>query len=76
MSIGMYTPPGPPGASNAGSLNAFVTVAPGNTSSGGGVIGTPEPSTLTLAALVFPGVGLAGWRKWDGSWLSPPSFVA
>src|SRR5579875_3196969 len=28
VQVGTYTPPGPPGAVNAGSLNAFVTVTP------------------------------------------------
>jgi hypothetical protein len=64
VALGTYTPPGPPGASNAGSLNAVVGVTPGNT--GGGHVsggGTPEPSTLTLAALSLSCLGLAGWRK-------------
>jgi hypothetical protein len=62
VAIGTYTPPGPPGAQNSGSLNAFVTVTRG--SGGGGVISaTPEPATLSLACLAFPFVGLCGWRK-------------
>jgi hypothetical protein len=77
VSIGTYTPPGPPGASNAGSLNALVTVAPGNTGGGGGGgSGTPEPSTLTLAALALPCVSLAGWRKRQRRLPFLPSLVA
>ncbi|MGH7172048.1 MAG: PEP-CTERM sorting domain-containing protein [Gemmataceae bacterium] len=61
VSIGTYTPPGPPGASNAGSLNAFVTVAPAT--GGGGISSVPEPSALVLTGLALPWVGLSGWRR-------------
>ncbi len=61
VTLGNYTPPGPPGVVNSGSLNAFVTVAPA--SGGGNGSGTPEPAGLTLACLAFPFVGLYGWRK-------------
>jgi hypothetical protein len=68
--VGTYTPPGPPGEVNSGSLNAFVTVTSlggGHTGgTGGGTsggTGTPEPATLTLACLAFPFVGLYGWRR-------------
>jgi hypothetical protein len=64
VALGTYTPPGPPGASNAGSLNAFVTVTAG---SGGGTISSvPEPGSLMLAGLALPFVSLAGWRKRRG----------
>lgn len=59
--VGTFTPPGPPGASNSGSLNAFVTVTPVN--GNGHTSGTPEPGALTLACLAFPFAGLWGWRK-------------
>jgi hypothetical protein len=63
VTLGNYTPPGPPGAHNFGSLNAFVTVAPAGGGGGGHTSGTPEPATLSLACLAFPFVGLCGWRK-------------
>ena len=56
-----YTPPGPPNASNAGSISAHVTVTPGNGHTSGG--GTPEPSTLVLSCLGLGFAGLASWRK-------------
>lgn len=52
VTLGTYSPPGPPGASNAGSLNATVAVTPG--SGKGHTSSTPEPSTLVLAGLAFP----------------------
>jgi hypothetical protein len=63
--VGTYTPPGPPGAANSGSLNAFVTVTPVS-GGGGGIASTPEPATLSLACLAFPFVGLCGWLKRRG----------
>jgi hypothetical protein len=59
--VGSYTPPGPPGVQNSGSLNAFVTVTPVN--GNGHTSGTPEPAALTLACLAFPFAGLYGWRR-------------
>lgn len=59
--MGTYTPPGPPGDSNSGSLNAYISVAP--TNGNGHISGAPEPSTLLLAGLALPWLGLARWRK-------------
>jgi hypothetical protein len=56
-----YTPPGPPTASNAGSIAAFVSVTPGNGNGHGA--STPEPSTLVLSCLGLGFVGLTTWRK-------------
>ncbi len=61
VSLVGYTPPGPPTASNAGSIAAFVQVTPQGHTSGGG--GTPEPSTLVLSCLGLGFAGLASWRK-------------
>jgi hypothetical protein len=61
VSLVGYTPPGPPTASNAGSISAFVSVTPAN--GGGHTSGTPEPSTLVLSCLGFGFAGLASWRK-------------
>jgi hypothetical protein len=60
VSLVGYTPPGPPTASNAGSIAAFVQVTPNGHTSGGG---TPEPSTLVLSCLGLGFAGLASWRK-------------
>jgi hypothetical protein len=64
VTLGTYSPPGPPGSTtNAGSLNAIVTPSAGT--GGGHTSGgsSPEPSTLVLASLAFPYLGLAGWRR-------------
>jgi len=60
VGMGTYTPPGPPGAANAGSLSASVTVTAGTGT--GGISSVPEPSALMLAGLALPWVGLSGWR--------------
>ncbi|HEY7427147.1 MAG TPA: hypothetical protein VH682_23135 [Gemmataceae bacterium] len=75
VTMGMFSPPGPTGATNAGSLNAVVSVVPGN-NGGGGVIAAPEPATLTLATLALPCAGLAGWRKRKRRGLDSPVSVA
>jgi hypothetical protein len=71
VNLGNYSPPGPPDASNAGSISAHVAVdeftPPPPTTGGGGGPPTndaPEPSTLLLSALGLSSLGLAGWRKW------------
>ncbi len=58
VSLTSYTPPGPPGASNSGSISAHVTVTPGVT-----IQGVPEPSTLLLSGLGLSSFGLVSWRK-------------
>jgi hypothetical protein len=63
VSIGAYAPPGPPTASNAGSINAHVSVDE-FTAGGGGGHNAPEPSTLLLAGTGLSFLGAAGWRKW------------
>jgi hypothetical protein len=64
VTIGPYSPPGPPTASNAGSIAAFVAVTPGAGGGGGvGVQDVPEPSTMLLAGLGLSFLGGAAWRK-------------
>jgi len=55
VTIGPYTPPGPPGSSNSGAISAFAQVSVTN------IQKTPEPSTLVLACI---GVSCAGYRAW------------
>jgi hypothetical protein len=67
VNLGNYAPPGPPDASNAGSISAHVAVnefTPPPPTGGGGTGQAPEPSTLLLSCLGLSGMGLAGWRKW------------
>jgi hypothetical protein len=64
VNLGSYAPPGPPAASNAGSISAHVAVNEIVTGGGGGTGQAPEPSTLLLSCLGLSGMGLAGWRKW------------
>jgi hypothetical protein len=66
VNLGSYAPPGPPDASNAGSLSANVAVDQIITGGGGGGgnNNAPEPSTLLLSCLGLAGAGMAGWRKW------------
>jgi hypothetical protein len=54
-----YTAPGPPTATKAGSIGAFVHVE----SAQGEEQHLPEPSTMLLAGLGAGVAGLAGWRK-------------
>jgi hypothetical protein len=58
VAIGPYTPPGPPSASNAGSIAAHVDVEGGIH-----VTGVPEPSTMGLAIFGLTTVGAGWWRK-------------
>ena len=59
VSLNSYTPPGPPTASNAGSISAHVAVTPGVGVSGN----NPEPSTLVLSCLGLGFAGFSTWRK-------------
>jgi hypothetical protein len=72
VNMGNFAPPGPPTASNAGSISAHVLVDQdpdgGGSGGGGGGGGTgsqhaPEPCTLILGGLGLSLAGLAGLRK-------------
>jgi hypothetical protein len=58
VSVGRYSPPGPPGITNSGSISGKVTIttaAPAH---------APEPSGALLACLGGSCLSLASWRKW------------
>ena len=59
VSLNSFTPPGPPGQSNAGSIAADVTVTPGLIVTQV----TPEPGTMLLSGLGLISLGGAAWRK-------------
>jgi hypothetical protein len=63
VTLNAYAPPGPPTASNAGSITGHVAVdefTPG----GSGSHSAPEPSSLLLAGTGLSFLGAAGWKKW------------
>jgi hypothetical protein len=62
ITIGPFAPPGPPSASNAGTISAHVAVD-GSGGGGGGGDNQPEPSTLVLSGLGAAFLGLVSWRK-------------
>jgi hypothetical protein len=66
VSIGPYTPPGPPRATNAGSIGAHARVTAQS------IFPTlPEPGTLALACLGACGLGLAYRRRARPQRLAP-----
>ena len=54
VALGAFSPPGPPTASNAGSISAQITVHPNTVA---------EPSALVLAVLGLGGLGFVSWRR-------------
>jgi hypothetical protein len=65
VSMISYSPPGPPTATNAGSIGAHVDVAAGSGgNNGGGGNHAPEPSCLVLAGMGLSFLGLGGYRRW------------
>jgi hypothetical protein len=62
VTIGSYAPPGPPTASNAGSIGAHVSVD--EFTGGGGSNNAPEPTSLLLATSGLSMLGAGAWRKW------------
>jgi hypothetical protein len=72
VNIGPFAPPGPPSASNAGTISAHVLVdedpgtgggGGGGGTGGGGTPHAPEPSTLLLSFLGLSGLGAGAWRR-------------
>jgi PEP-CTERM motif len=59
VALDHFTPPGPPGQSNAGSISASVTIA----SNAQVTQTTPEPGTMLLSGLALSFFGGAAWRK-------------
>jgi hypothetical protein len=57
VTIGPYSPPGPPTEALSGSIGATVTVTAGSNTHG-----TPEPCTAVLAGLGLSFAGLTSWR--------------
>lgn len=57
VTIGPYSPPGPPGSSNSGSIAAHVDVKEAT------IAEAPEPSTMLLSCVGLSIVGVASWRK-------------
>jgi hypothetical protein len=58
VSLTSFTPPGPPGATNGGSIAAHVTVTAGVT-----IASVPEPSALLLSGLGLSLTGLVARRR-------------
>ena len=57
VKIGPYSPPGPPGSTNSGSIAAHVSARPAS------IEEAPEPSTMMLSCLGLSIVGYASWRR-------------
>jgi hypothetical protein len=60
VTVGPYSPPGPPDSTNLGSIAAHVAVAP---DSGGITNFSPEPSSLLLGLFGLTGAGVLSRRK-------------
>ncbi len=67
VTIGPFSPPGPPSSTTVGSISAFVSVlgpqGGGGGGGGGSVGGAPEPSTAVLSCLGISFLGLSSWRR-------------
>lgn len=62
VTLNSYSPPGPPGINNAGSIGASVEVIAGNPDPGP-ITDVPEPSTVMLSGLGLSVLGALSWRK-------------
>lgn len=63
VTIGDYSPPGPPGINNAGSIGASVEVIAGDPDPGP-INDVPEPSTVMLSGLGLSFLGMLSWWKY------------
>jgi hypothetical protein len=64
VTIDAYSPPGPPGINNAGSIGARVEVTPADDPAPPPPNEAPEPASVLLSGLGLSFLGLASWRKW------------
>jgi hypothetical protein len=66
VSLDAYSPPGPPGINNAGSIGASVEVIPAEEPPPPPPPPNhmPEPSTVLLSCIGLSALGMASWRKW------------
>jgi hypothetical protein len=63
VTIDAYSPPGPPGINNAGSIGARVEVTPAEDPPPP-PNDAPEPSTVLLSCVGLSLLGAGSWRKW------------
>jgi hypothetical protein len=85
VALTSYAAPGIPDSTTFGSIGAHVSVvdassggppaiggggAPGG-GGGPGITDVPEPTSLLLAGLATPAIGLACWRRWRAGRLAP-----
>ncbi len=57
VTIGPYTPPGPPGSTNAGAISARASVHVAD------IQKSPEPASIVLVLCGLPGIGFHVWRR-------------
>jgi hypothetical protein len=75
VTFGDYSPPGPPGINNAGSIGATVEVRSltPDPEPGPGPVDSPEPSAVLLSCLGLSVLGAASWRKYVKKFVPNPT---